>query len=234
MTGIAIITGASRGIGRATAQVFLEKGWRVVNLSRSPCDVTGVLNVAVDFLESNWQDSAHNQISQAVQGHQRICLVHNAAISQADAIQDLDIETLERNLRVGLFAPLLLNQMLLPLMGQGSSIIYIGSTLSEKAVPGSASYVMTKHAVAGAMKATCQDLGESPNVHTCCLCPGFTRTQMLEDIFSEEGQMEALFDRVSQRRLIRPEEIGALVHFCAESPVVNGSVIHANLGQLEH
>ncbi|MCA0369615.1 MAG: SDR family oxidoreductase [Proteobacteria bacterium] len=234
MTGIAIITGASRGIGRATAQVFLEKDWRVVSLSRSPCDVPGVLNIAIDFLECDWQDLAHAHIRQAVQGPQRICLVHNAAISQADTIQDLDIETLGRNLRVGLFAPLLLNQMLLPLMGQGSSIIYIGSTLSEKAVPGSASYVMTKHAVAGAMKATCQDLGESPNVHTCCLCPGFTHTHMLEDIFSEEGQMEALFDRVSQRRLIRPEEIGALVHFCAESPVVNGSVIHANLGQLEH
>ena len=233
MTGIAIITGASRGIGRATAQVFLEKGWRVVNLSRSPCDVTGVLNVAVDLLESNWQDSAYNQISQAVQGPQRICLVHNAAISQSDSIQDLDIETLERNLRVGLFAPLLLNQMLLPLMGQGSSIIYIGSTLSEKAAPNSASYVITKHAVAGAMRATCQDLSRTPHVHTCCLCPGATHTPMLEQIFPEEGQMEALLERVAQHRLIRPEEIGALVHFCAENPVVNGSVIHANLGNLE-
>jgi 3-oxoacyl-[acyl-carrier protein] reductase len=65
-------------------------------------------------------------------------------------------------------------------MGPGSSVLYVGSTLSEKAVPGSFSYVVSKHAQLGMMRATCQDL-MGTGIHTAMVCPGFTDTEMLRN-----------------------------------------------------
>ena len=60
------------------------------------------------------------------------------------------------------------------------SIIYIGSTLSEKGVANSCSYVTSKHAVVGLMRSTTQDL-VGKGIHTACICPGFTDTEMLKN-----------------------------------------------------
>ena len=116
-------------------------------------------------------------------------------------------------------------------MAVGSSILYVGSTLGEKAVPGSFSYVTSKHATIGMMRATCQDLAGS-GVHTACINPGFTDTEMLRDhipadVMPEIAQMSAY------GRLIDPAEIASALFFAAHNPVINGSVINANLGQIE-
>ena len=118
-------------------------------------------------------------------------------------------------------------------MNAGSSIIYIGSTLSEKAVPNSYSYASTKHAMIGMMRATCQDLAGS-GVHTACICPGFTDTEMLRaHVGDSDDVLEAIGSMSSYGRLIEPDEIARSIEFAVANPVINGSVIHANLGQIE-
>ena len=81
-------------------------------------------------------------------------LLHNAALYGPDTVGSVDPVALRRMLEVSLVAPAILNRMLLPHMKAGSSILYVGSTLSEKAVSGLSSYVATKHAVVGMMRAT--------------------------------------------------------------------------------
>jgi NAD(P)-dependent dehydrogenase (short-subunit alcohol dehydrogenase family) len=126
-----------------------------------------------------------------------------------------------------------LNQRLIPFMQPGSCILYIGSTLAEKAVPGVASYVIAKHALAGMMRATCQDLA-GRGIHTCMLCPGFTDTEQLRELIGDDPEILAAVTGLSAfDRLITPEEIADLVVFSARSPVLNGALIHANLGQRE-
>ena len=125
----------------------------------------------------------------------------------------------------------MLNRLLLPHMTEGSSILYVGSTLGEKAVPGSFSYVVSNHASIGMMRASCQDLAGT-GVHTACINPGFTDTEMLrdhipDDVMPDIAQMSAF------GRLIEPAEIGKTLLFAAQNPVINGSVINANLGQIE-
>ena len=120
--------------------------------------------------------------------------------------------------------------MVIPYMKKGSSILYVGSTLSEKAVPQMSSYVTTKHGMIGLMRSTCQDLF-GRFIHTACVCPGATETEMLQEYV--QGNAEALkmmAGTLSENRLISPKEIASTLLFCSQNSVINGSVIHANLG----
>ena len=116
-------------------------------------------------------------------------------------------------------------------MGAGSCILYVGSTLSEKAVPGSFSYVVSKHAIVGMMRGTCQDLAGT-GIHTACVCPGFTDTEMLREHVPDDA-MASVSAMSAFGRLIEPAEVAATLLFAAENPVLNGAVLHANLGQVE-
>eukprot|EP00811_Abedinium_folium_P010438 NODE_19656_length_833_cov_3.873938.p1 GENE.NODE_19656_length_833_cov_3.873938~~NODE_19656_length_833_cov_3.873938.p1 ORF type:complete len:161 (-),score=63.64 NODE_19656_length_833_cov_3.873938:351-800(-) len=145
-------------------------------------------------------------------------------------------------------APAVLTQALLPYMAPGSSVIYIGSTLCEQAVPGRLSYVTSKHALVGLMRATVQDLFGT-GIHTACICPGFTDTPMLQSALrgtDAEGEQEEDARQVEERRrarqksiegmvsfgrLVRPDEIAAMIGTVSVSPAVNGTVMHLNLGQ---
>jgi NAD(P)-dependent dehydrogenase (short-subunit alcohol dehydrogenase family) len=83
------------------------------------------------------------------------------------------------------------------------------------------------------MKATCQDLS-GKQIHTACVCPGFTDTEMLREHVGH--QQEVLTDIASAStfgRLIDPSEIAETIMFAARSPVINGAVMHCNLGQKE-
>lgn len=233
MSNYLVITGASRGIGCSSAQQFVQQGWQVINLSRSPCPINGVINLTIDLTEPDWHIKHAEALLSHLKNAARICLVHNAGVCFRDRVTNLSGEQLRLVLELNVVAPALLNQLLLPLMLPGSSIVYIGSTLAEKAVPNTASYVVSKHALAGLMKATCQDLDNS-GIHTCCICPGITDTEMLRERIQHSPQvLQALQHKVTAHRLIEPQEIADVVWFCANHPVINGAVLHAHLGQLE-
>ena len=226
-----VITGASSGIGLATARAFIEMGYEVFNLSRSPCNVDGVTNIACDLTDPNVLPDIEATLHAGIAGAETLCLVHNAARLAHDCVAEVSPEELRSVYEINLIAPAVLNRMLLPSMSPGSSILYVGSTLGEKAVSGSFSYVTSKHAAIGMMRATCQDLAGS-GVHTACINPGFTDTEMLRDhipadVMPEIAQMSAY------GRLIEPSEIARTLLFAAQTPVINGSVMNANLGQIE-
>ena len=226
-----VITGASSGIGLAAAAAFIEAGYKVINLSRKPCDLGGVVSIPCDLADPDSWDSITQSLLSAVSGAEALCLVHNAAQLAHDKVQDAQPTDLRRTYEINLIAPTILNRILLPSMSEGSSILYIGSTLGEKAVPGSFSYVTSKHASIGMMRSTCQDLAGT-GIHTACINPGFTDTQMLRDHIPEDV-MSDIAGMSTFGRLIDPPEIGKTVLFAAQSPVINGSVINANLGQIE-
>ena len=118
-------------------------------------------------------------------------------------------------------------------MAPASSLLYIGSTLAEKAVAGSFSYVVSKHAQLGMMRASCQDL-MGRGIHTAMICPGFTDTEMLRTHLGNDPQVTAAIAGMNSfNRLVAPTEIAELVRWSHHNPVINGSVLHANLGQKE-
>ena len=226
-----VITGASSGIGYAAAQSFSEADNLVINLSRRACDIEGVVNLVCDLANPGFLEAIGSELNAAVADAETVCLIHNAARLAHDTTADADAEDLRNIYELNLIAPTVLNRALLPFMAAGSSILYVGSTLGEKAVPGSFSYVTSKHASIGMMRATCQDL-VGRGVHTACINPGFTDTEMLRDHIPA-GVMPEIAKMSAYGRLIHPEEIARTLLFAAQNPVINGSILSANLGQIE-
>jgi 3-oxoacyl-[acyl-carrier protein] reductase len=233
--GTLIVTGGSTGIGRATAARFLREGWRVFSLARRACPDSGVTCVLVDFLAPGFEDQVRREVIEPLGGQGgRVCVVHNAATLLKDNALDLDPASLRRVLELNVVVPATLNRLLSPLLVPGSSVLFVGSTLAEKAVAGTASYVTSKHALVGLMRATAQDL-HGRGVHTLCVCPGFVDTEMLRaHVGNNAGVLTALGGMSTFGRLIQPEEIAEVLWAAAGQPVLAGAVVHANLGQVEH
>lgn len=227
-----VITGGSRGIGLATIQAFVADGYRAINISRSPTDLTLATQINADLSETNWIEGAREQLLQSLGKPDQITLIHNAALLLKDSINSA--ADFARVLQINLIAAQQLNELLLPKMNSGSSILYVGSTLSKKAVANTLSYSTSKHAVLGLMRATCQDL-IGTGIHTASVCPGFTDTEMLrEHIGQDEEILKALGKANAFDRLVNPKEIAGCLKFCADNPAINGTSIDANLGQVEH
>ena len=230
---IAIITGASAGIGCATANLFVEAGFRVFNLSRRPCPGAEVENLPCDLRDDSSVGAAMSVLLPAIETADSVALVHNASQMLKDSALDCSDDALESVLGVNVLGINALNRRLLSHLPAGSSVIYVGSTLSEKAVAGAFSYVVSKHAQLGMMRATCQDM-MGRGVHTALVCPGFTDTEMLRThLGNDEAILSAIGGGNSYGRLVAPQEIAELIVWASAHPVINGSVIHANLGQKE-
>ena len=228
---VIVITGASAGIGLAATYKFIAQGDKVVNLSRRPCPNSAVVSIAADLSQPGFFDTIGEELFPHVQNADRVHLIHNAARYLNDSALDTADESLTSVFQTNVVAPNTLNRQLLPHMKSGSSIILVGSTLAEKAVSGCFSYATSKHAQVGLMRALCQDLA-GRGIHTLMVCPGFTDTEMLRSHVPEEA-MQDVAAMSAFGRLIAPEEIADTIVWATENPVLNGSVIHANLGQIE-
>ena len=234
MSKFLVISGGSRGIGLATIERFLGQGYQVINLSRKQPPAEGINHLPVDMTDSGWLDSVAPTLRQLLTGAEQVVVVHNAAMLLKDSTREIDPLAFHRVLQLNVVAASQLNALLLPWMPKSSSILYINSTLGEKGVPNTCSYVVSKHAQLGLMKSSCQDLFGS-GIHTAAVCPGFTDTEMLRDhVGNDEGVLQHFATQNAFGRLLKPEEIAEAVWFCSQNPAINGSVIHANLGQQEH
>jgi len=229
MDKLCIITGASRGIGLSTAKLFLHYGWQVINISRTAVDNDRIISIEADIStkDTSWQDALKLYLL-----NKRIVLVHNAAMCPADQLQSVDMDTFRQTLELNVMAPLRLNQVVLPFMEADSAIIYIGSTLSEIATSNTFSYVISKHALLGMMRATCQDLAHT-GIHTACVCPGFTNTEILRVRIAKDSSLEQVMTNNAFDRIVEPGEVAKVIYFAATNPVVNNGVLHANLGQIQ-
>lgn len=232
-----VISGASRGIGLATAKRFASEGYQVVNLSRQQPDLAeyapALHHFASDLSDNQWPAALPAQFYTLLESTDTITLIHNAALLARDSIEDLAAEDFARVLQLNVIANTQLNQLVLAAMKPGSSILYVSSTLGEKAVGNTCSYVTSKHAQIGLMRATCQDL-MGRGIHTAAICPGFTDTEMLRThVGADQATLDHFASMNSFNRLASPDEIAQTLWFCSQNPVVNGAVMHANLGQRE-
>jgi NAD(P)-dependent dehydrogenase (short-subunit alcohol dehydrogenase family) len=230
-----IVTGASAGIGLAIAERFASRGHRVISLARRRCPVDIVESMLVDLSSQEAVSRLLPQLrAKLPAGPSVVHVIHNAAALPHDNALEVDAGVLERTLRLNAVTPAVINAAVIPHMGPGSSIVFVGSTLSEKGVPRRLSYVTGKHAMLGLMRATVQDLW-GKRINTVCVAPGFVDTGMLRPVLEADPMFEReVLDMVSFGRLLEPDEVAEIVEFATRTPALNGSVLAANLGQRQN
>lgn len=225
---VLVITGAAQGIGLSTAALFSEQGFTVISIGPARGGFEYGTWIAADPSERNWLEKAQGQLGQAVQHAGEIVLVHNTAMLLRDSIEQSDDGDLQQALQANIIAPIQLTRFLLPYMDVGSAIVYVGSSLAERAVPKRLSYVVSQHAQIGLMRATALEIA-GRDMHTVCVCPGMTDSEWSGRHLRGDQPIEPFVLRnASLKKALQPDSIAQLIYFCAHAQAVNGSVIHAN------
>lgn len=239
-----LITGASRGIGRATALTFTdpslnivinfkkekEKALEVVDTLRS----RGLNAIAIqaDISDFDQVKSMYTQIEETF-GHVDI-LINNAGIASMFQCQDVSIETWSEIFAVnvnGLFhcVKLAMPQMISNKYGV---IVNIASIWGQTGAPMESHYGATKGAVISYTKSLAKELGPS-NIRVNAVAPGCIDTDMLEGV--SQRALEAFANDVPLGRIGRPEEVAEVVNFLVsdKASYITGQVINVNGGYLD-
>ena len=231
---VALVTGASRGIGRAIAAELARQGARVVGTATTDAASTGISATGLAGKTLNVRDAA--QCDAVVESVRKefgdiLILVNNAAVTRDNlALRMKDAEwdeVMETDLRaVFRLSRAVMRGMMKARWGR---IINITSVVGAAGNPGQANYAAAKAGVAGMTRSLARELG-SRNITVNCIAPGFIDTDMTRAL--PEASRAALLAQIPLGRLGEPQDVAAAVAYLA-SPggnYVTGTVMHVNGG----
>jgi 3-oxoacyl-[acyl-carrier protein] reductase len=237
----ALVTGASRGIGRASAIALARMEAQVlVHYSSGAKEAEAVVAeiskaggraeaVSADFSEP---DGAHKLAKhvRAIIGDRLDILVANAGILKSATIAETTVEDFDRLFAVNVRAPFFLVQQLLPILGKGSSIVLLSSIGAHAAVRTLSAYSATKGAIAALVKHFAAELGER-GIRVNAVAPGAIVTEMSSFTKTDAGR-EFTLGIQALKRLGQPEDVGDVVAFLAsnEARWINGNTVRVDGG----
>jgi len=227
----ALVTGASRGIGRATALALAETGAHVlVHYGRSAHEAESLVSqiqtkgkranaISADLATPNGAALLAEQVRSIV-GDRLDVLVLNAGISKAARLADYTVEDFDNLFATNVRSPFFLVQQLLPIMGEGSNIIVI-SSLGARAVAGKPgldnpsllAYGATKGALETLVKNWAAILGPR-GIRVNAVAPGVIDTDMSNFTKTEAGR-EAALGMQALKRIGKPEDVVDVIAFLA-------------------
>ncbi len=236
---VALVTGASRGIGRAIAATLAAQGFRVVGTATSPAGAEAIMRLLAAWTGCrgavlNVNDAAAGDalVDAVVKEHGALhVLVNNAGITRDHLAMRMKDDDWAAVLDTNLGAVFRLSRAVMRgMMKQRyGRIINITSVVGASGNAGQANYAAAKAGVAGMTRALARELG-SRNITVNCIAPGFIATDMTDAL--PEAQKSALLQQIPLGRLGTPEEIAHAVAFLA-SPLagyITGTELHVNGG----
>ena len=237
---VALVTGASRGIGRAIAMELAGMGATVVGTATSE---VGAADIAKSLTEGghkgtglvlNVTDAAACEATIASIEKQFgaiAVLVNNAGITRDNLAMRMKDEEWDAVVDTNLKAVFRMSRLVMRGMmkARHGRIINVTSVVASSGNPGQANYAAAKAGVAGMARALARELG-SRNITVNCVAPGFIDTDMTRAL--PDAAREALTGQIAAGRLGRPEEVAAAVGFLASpaASYVTGTTLHVNGG----
>ena len=229
MSRVVVVTGGTRGIGRAVVERFEAAGEHVVALGRQECDVTDEAAVAAAFGRIGPVD----------------VLVINAGFSGSAPLARTTLDDWRAQMDVNATGAFLCTRAVLPgMLERGSGrIVTVASTAGRAGARYTAAYTASKHAAVGLMRAVAAEVAGT-GVTANAVCPAFVRTDMtarsVERIVSRTGRdaaeaEAALAEASPLGRLLEPEEVAFAVAFlaAAEAGAINGQTLILDGGGIQ-
>ena len=236
----ALVTGASRGMGRASALALAGAGAQVlVHYDRGSSEADGVAEIrkaggradaiATDLAAADGPQKLAKQ-ARSIIGDRLDILVANAGISKAATIEETRVEDFDRLFAVNVRSPFFLVQQLLPIMSKGSSIVFISSLAAHAVVGTAPAYAATKGAIDTLVKHFASLLG-ARGIRVNAVAPGVVETDMSNFTKTDPGR-EFVLGMQALKRIAHPDDIGGVVAFLASKDArwIIGDTIHVDGG----
>ena len=237
----ALVTGASRGMGRASALALAAAGAQVlVHYGRGAKEADRVVAeirkagsradaIATDLAAADGPEKLARQ-TRSIVGDRLDILVANAGVSKTATIEDTMVEDFDKLFAVNVRAPFFLVQQLLPIMCEGSSIVFLSSLAAHAVIGTSLAYAATKGAIDTLVKHFASLLG-ARGIRVNAVAPGVVETEMSNFTKTEAGRNVAM-GMQALKRVAQPDDIGGVVAFLASEDArwITGDIIRADGG----
>ncbi|RTL65400.1 MAG: SDR family oxidoreductase [Hyphomicrobiales bacterium] len=237
----ALVTGASRGMGRASALALGAAGARViVHYGRNASEARAVVDqiranggeadaVAADLASPDGAHVLAAEVRNLVHGKLDI-LVSNAGISNAASIETITVKDFDSLFAVNVRSPFFLVQQLLPITGEGGSVVFVSSLGARAAVGTLAAYASTKGAINTLVKYFASALGPR-GIRVNAIAPGVIDTDMSNFTKTEAGRATVM-GMQSLKRIGQPDDVASVVAFLASdaSRWITGDIIAVDGG----
>ncbi len=238
----AIITGASRGVGRATALRLAESGANVVvnylsreedaNETVKKCESLGASAIAIQGDVSQWQD-AQNLAQKAIGKFDKIdLLVLNAGIWEGAPIEEMSEETWNKVLNTNLKAAWAMSKACVPSMKKQASgaIVLVSSTAGQRGEANFSNYAASKGGQISFTKALASEL--CPKIRVNAVAPGWIETAMVRPVFEDEEYKQSVINAIPLQRMATTDDVALSICFLLSdwSRHITGEILNINGG----
>ena len=237
----ALVTGASRGIGRAGALALAAAGAQVlVHYGRGAKEADDVIAeirktggradaIATDLAAADGASKLARQ-ARSIVGDRLDILVANAGVLKVATIEETTVEDFDKLFAINVRTPFFLVQELLPILSKGSSIVFLSSLAARAVVGTEPAYAATKGAIDTLVKHFASTLGRR-GIRVNAVAPGVVETDMLNFTKTDAGRDLAL-GMQALKRLAQPDDIGGVIAFLASDNArwITGETIHVDGG----